>query len=350
MCASVEAAFKEERDGRKTCIHCGKHFAAKSGPTTLKYHVTKSCRVLVHRTQKPIFTTERANVLLCNIIAEDCLPLRFTENPNLRACSEHLRPGYNPPCRTTLTKKVLPKIKAALKKTMQAKLDTIDFVSISFNGWTSDALQNYIAVLCHGITPPPDRTLETFLLDVVPVNESETAVYVAKMVKRVLKEWGIPLEAVVTAADGESNMQCSVARELNLPWVYCAAHAINHSVFIALDVNPIKTVVEISNALCGLFHWPGARRDLRGYQQQLKLSTKTLKSSCPMRWDSTKKMFKRLDDSHEAIALYLANHRSRRNPELTDEQWQINGNLFGALRHLNEATLELSQQRSQQLD
>ena len=70
---------------------------------------------------------------------------------------------------------------------MQAKLDTIDFVSISFDGWTSDASQNYIGILCHGITP--NWTLETFLLDVVPVSESETAEYIAKMVKRVLKKW-----------------------------------------------------------------------------------------------------------------------------------------------------------------
>ena len=56
-------------------------------------------------------------------------------------------------------------------------------------------------------------------------------------------------------------------------------------------------------------------------------------------------MFKRLHDSREAIILYLLRHRSRRNPELTDEQWQIIGDLLGVLRHLNEATVELSQQK-----
>ena len=281
---------------------------------------------------------------MAQLITEDCLPLSFTENPNLRAYSDYLRPGYKPPCRITLTNKLLPKIKAALEKTMKAKLDTIDFVSISFDGWTSDALQNSIAVLCHGITP--NWTLETFLLDVVPVDESETAVHIANMVRRVLKEWDIPLEAVVTAAtDGAPNMQCSVAKELDLPWIYCAAHAINRAVFNALDARPIKTVVKRSNALCALFHWPAARRGLLKYQQQLGLSTKVLKASCPTRWGSIKKMFKRLWDSREAIILYLAKHRGRRNPELTDEQWQIIGDLLGALRHLNEATVELSQQK-----
>ena len=341
---SVESAFQEEQDGTKICIHCGKHFAVKSSPTTLKYHMTNACRVLVHHSEKPVFTAQRADVLLCNMIAEDCLPLRFTENPNLRAYSDYLRPGYKPPCRITLTKKVLPKVKAALEKTMKAKLNTIDFVSISFDGWTSDAVQNYIALLCHGITP--NWILETFLLDVVPVNEAETAAHVAKMVRRVLKEWGIPLEAVVTAAtDGAPTMQCSVAKKLKLPWVYCAAHAINRAVFLALDVNPIKTLVARSNDLCGVFHWPAARRALLGYQQQLNLSTKVLKASCITRWGSIKKMFKRLYDSREAIILYLAKHRNRRNPRLTDEQWQIMGDMLGALRHLNEATVELSQQK-----
>ena len=187
MCPTLETAFREEPDGRNTCLHCGRYFSIKSGPSTLKYHLTKGCRVLVHHTQKPVLTEEHANMLVCTLIAEDCFPLSLTENSNLRALCDYLRPGYKPPCRTTLTKKQLPKIKVALKKAMQAKLDTIDFVSISFDGWTSDASQNYIGILCHGITP--NWTLETFLLDVVPVSESETAEYIAKMVKRVLKKW-----------------------------------------------------------------------------------------------------------------------------------------------------------------
>jgi len=189
LCPDVKAAFKEEPDGRKTCIHCGKPFAINSGDTTLKYHLTKSCHVLVHRTQRPVFIAERANVILCTMIAEDCLPLSFTENTNLRVLCDYLKPGYKPPCRTTLRQTILPKIKIALKKAMKAKLATIDFVSISFDGWTSDALQNYIAILCHGITS--DWMFETFLLDVIPVNESETAEHIAEIVRRVLSDWGI---------------------------------------------------------------------------------------------------------------------------------------------------------------
>jgi len=147
---------------------------------------------------------------------------------------------------------------------------------------------------------------------------------------------------VATATDGAPNMQCSVAQELGLPWIYCAAHAINRSVFNALDINPIKTVVVKANALCGMFRWPGARRGLLRYQKRLELSTKVLRSSCPTRWGSVK----RLGDSREAVALYLAKHRNRRNPELSDDQWQIIGDMLGALRHLNEATLELSQQKT----
>ena len=129
MRARIKACFREE-NGRMKCIHCSKTLSCKSGPSTQKYHVNTSCKVLVHCTQKPAFTNSRANTLLCRMITEDYLSLRLTESPNLRAFVDYLRPGYQPPSRTTLTKTWLPKVKASLKKRMAEKLGTIEYFSL----------------------------------------------------------------------------------------------------------------------------------------------------------------------------------------------------------------------------
>jgi len=180
VCAKIKACFREE-NGRMRCIHCSRTLSCKSGPSTQKYHVNTSCKVLVHRTQKPAFPNNRANALLCRMITEDCLSLRLTESPNLRAFVDYLRPGYQPPSRTTLTKTWLPKVKASLKKRMVEKLGTIEYFSLSFDGWTNIVARKFIAVLRHGITT--DWKLETFLLKIASVTESETAEFIARIVR-----------------------------------------------------------------------------------------------------------------------------------------------------------------------
>ena len=342
--AQLKTSFTTLRNGRKKCIHCSRSFSAKSGPSTLKYHVKTSCLVLVHRTQPPVFTNGRANDLLCRLIVEDCLSLRLTESVNLRAFVDYLKPGYKPPCRQTLTTKLLPKIEDALKKTVKEKLASIDYFSISFDGWTSISMHNFIAVLCHGITS--DWKFETFLLKIASVTESENADFIAEVVKEALRAWGIPLAAVTAAAtDGASAMRCCVEQELELPWMYCAAHVINRSIFLALASEPIKTVVEKAKAVCNMFRFPQAKRLLRLYQEQLNLSTRNLKLCCPTRWGSVKKMLKRLTESRPAIALYLARHDDEHNSGLVDKEWAIIKDLLGLLCHLNEASLELSRQK-----
>jgi len=194
---------------------------------------------------------------------------------------------------------------------MVEKLGTIEYFSLSFDGWTNIAARKFIAVLCHGITV--DWKLETFLLKIASVTESETAEFIAEVVRGTLETWGISLNSVMAAStDGASAMQCCVEQELELPWMYCAAHVINRSVFLALDnIEPIKTVVGKAKALCILFRFSEAKRLLREYQERLDLSTKTTKMCCPTRWGSVKKMLIRLRDARRAIASYLIEYPPR---------------------------------------
>jgi len=184
------------------------------------------------------------------------------------------------------------------------------------------------------------------LLKIASVTESETAEFIAQVVKGTLKTWGISLNSVIAAStDGAAAMQCCVEKELDLPWMYCAAHVINRSVFLALDTEPIKTVVGKAKALCIFFHHSEAKRLLHEYQERLDLSTKTIKMCCPTRWGSVKKMLIRLRDARRAIASYLIANPDPDNPGLSDEEWKIIDDLLDVLCHLNEASQEISRQK-----
>jgi len=149
----VKTSFVCVPNGDKKCIHCDSIFSGNTSNSSLKYHLNSACKVLVHKIKTPEFTNARANALVCRMIAEDCLSLRLTDSPNLRALLDYLRPGYKPPSRTTLTKTWLPKIRESLKKCMAEKLGKIDHLSISFDGWTTIVMRKFLAILCHGITP-----------------------------------------------------------------------------------------------------------------------------------------------------------------------------------------------------
>jgi zinc finger BED domain-containing protein 1 (E3 SUMO-protein ligase ZBED1) len=341
----IHGFVKQKSDGHRVCKHCGASFSPKTGSSSLKYHMENACPNNP-RTKQEEFDKEKANTLLCRAIAEDCLSLRFADSPNLQAFVMYLKPGYKPPGRKTLTTKILPDVIATLEKTMHSKLNSIEYVSVSFDGWTSVACRNYIAILCHGITD--SYVLETFLLKVVSVKASETAEYVAELTKTVLKNWGISLQNVVAiASDGAANMKCCVKKELKRPWIYCLAHAINRSVFKALDIEPIKTTVDKAKAICKLFKYPQAKRDLSEKQKALGLRAVNMKLCCHTRWGSTYKMLKRMAASREAIVACLAaqSQRGQRVQVLNEEEWDIIEQLISVLRHLNEASQQLSYQK-----
>ena len=344
MPTKVKVSFTTQSDGTQRCIHCGKFLSGGSDYSTKRYHITTSCKALKHNKMPP-FSKEEADMLLCRMVAEECLSLRLTDSPKLRTLLSYLRPGYVPPCRTTLTTKLLPRLKDSLKHAIACKLKSIEHMSISYDGWTSIALRKYIALLCHGITS--DWTLETFMLKVIPITESETAEFIADVVRDTLDEWNIPFTAVMAAAtDGAPNMKCSVEKNLEVPWIYCIAHAINRSVFNSLERNnPLKQMLCRATTLCTEFKYNSAlKAGLRKRQERLGLSTKNLKLWCPTRWGSINKMLKRMIASRSAIAAYLSDHDV---PKITfgGKDWDIAKDLLVILHHLNESAQELSRQK-----
>lgn len=230
---------------------------------------------------------------------------------------------------------------------MKKKMDTVGHYSLTIDSWTSVATKSYVAVTLHGVSTSWE--LESFLLDLVPVEESETARYLAGLVRGVLHRWEIDIERVVAiTSDGASNVKAAIANELDIEWIYCLAHQINRSIRLALDAPDIKPIIDRAKAIAKTFkRSSNAKRMLAERQRALGLRVKSLKIDNKTRWGSAHKMLKRLVSSRPAVSACLGALHGLRRPipdDLTSPQWVTIERLAKILEPLKKATKFVSSQ------
>lgn len=120
--------------------------------------------------------------------------------------------------------------------------------------------QQLIGVTAHGITA--EWTLESFMLDLIPVEEAETSEYIAERISKTLKEWEINHQAITSiTTDGTNNIQTAVTKHLNLPWVWCLAHRL-HLIVIKGNSSPLPPQKSPLYAKCqSIYTSTGASKD-----------------------------------------------------------------------------------------
>jgi hypothetical protein len=181
--SKVWADIQEEKDGTKRCMICDKKFAASTSTASLRYHVQKK-HGKSGRSVDNIFDPEVADNLLGQFIIRNGLSLRLVESEKFEQFVSYLRSGYKPPSRKKLTAVLLTGIWEEIEAGMKEKMLSIKHYSISLDSWTAEANLNYIAATAHAITK--DWALESFLLGVFLITESETAVFIADVVEELL--------------------------------------------------------------------------------------------------------------------------------------------------------------------
>eukprot|EP01087_Luapelamoeba_hula_P008719 TRINITY_DN2201_c0_g1_i2.p2 TRINITY_DN2201_c0_g1~~TRINITY_DN2201_c0_g1_i2.p2 ORF type:complete len:255 (+),score=34.84 TRINITY_DN2201_c0_g1_i2:188-952(+) len=211
------------------------------------------------------------------------------------------------------------------------------------------ALMMIITITGHGITA--EWVLETFLLDVVPVHQDETGVFLAESITEVLDSWNIEMQRVVCiTTDGAANIRNAVEEELKMPWVYCSAHAVNLAIRLSLDHALVKPLVLKAKLIAKFFkNSPKASRILADKQRELHLSVLKLKADNNTRWGSAHEMLERLWKSRSAVTACLArrwNTRRKVPDDLTTEEWKALHELGLILRALKDGSEFLSSQRN----
>jgi len=92
------------------------------------------------------------------------------------------------------------------------------------------------------------------VLGLVPVKESETAEFLAEIIREVLMTWDIKPEKIIAIiSDGAANIKAAITKQLGIEWIYCAAHIINRSVCLALGGELVKPIIKAAKAIAKTF-------------------------------------------------------------------------------------------------
>ena len=168
----------------------------------------------------------RAPSFLVRSFISGAIPFRFIDNPDFKAFIHILCPNYDLCSRQTLRARYLPELATQLEAVMRKKMASIQHFSFTLDSWTSLGNQQFLAITAHGITEA--WHLESFLLAMIHIDESETGKYIAQQVRLTMQRWGIA-ETAITAltTDSAANIKKAVIKHLHLPWVHCVAHGLN---------------------------------------------------------------------------------------------------------------------------
>lgn len=309
-------------DTHNICNICGSIFFGES-TSSLKKHLQNEHADVALALRDTAFLTAQADALWAYAFVQNFMSLRIIDDPKFREAVTYLRPSYSLPSRKQLRDALLPAKRERLEAAMRAKMETIEAFSVSFDSWTSAANLAYVAVMCHGITS--DWVLETFLLALEPVVESETGAYLAHIIEDTLDAWKLDETRVMAfVSDSASNARNAVEAQMRKPWIGCFAHMINLSVRKGLEHHCVSDAMRAAKAVCGFFkRSTKAARALKKKQKQLDLPTHRLVVDNATRWGSAYKMLSRMCESRPAISACLAQIAQTRDPvpdDLTSSQ------------------------------
>jgi len=88
---------------------------------------------------------------LALFIVRSMQPLSLIEDENFRAFIKTIDPRITLPCRSTLTKTILPEIYAEAKARLIVELAQTSSVALTADCWTSSTMASYLTVTAHFI-------------------------------------------------------------------------------------------------------------------------------------------------------------------------------------------------------
>ena len=148
------------------------------------------------------------------------------------------------------------------------KLRETKYFAATSDLWTSSAKHPYLSYTIHFIDYA--WSLQSFLLDTVPLFEDHTGQNIAEAFKDILANWGLtPDNLVATTTDNDSNFVAGL-RILEWTRLSCFSHNLDLSINKSLTINHIQRAIKRWHALIKLFNrsWK-KNRNLRQKQYEL---------------------------------------------------------------------------------
>lgn len=164
---------------------------------------------------------------LAMMIAKDFQPLSLVEDDGFREFTKALNPRYEIISRKTLTNSILPKCYEIAKNNLKNLLQKAKAVSLTIDGWTSNANESYLGITCHFFEEISNLTLvlHSTALDVVLIEKDESAHNLSQLIRYCLIDWEIFDKVNHIVTDNAANMKLSIEL-LNKKHFPCFAHSL----------------------------------------------------------------------------------------------------------------------------
>ena len=255
-------------------------------------------------------------------------------------------PRVSLPCRNTLTNNWLPKMYSEAVAALRLELNTIEWVALTTDIWSSRVRRSYYTVTIHYITPT--LTLISRILTTEAFDESHSAINIADRLYEVAVFWKIDKKVVAVVTDNASNMKAAInslkGRFRGLwRWVSCTAHSINLVVKGSIAACPdLYHIIQKLKDLVGYFnHSDLATAKLNGLRDISKLVKVALQQDVETRWNSTVIMIEsallQTKEITEALTLLGETHRN-----LEEHEWETLSQTVSMLKIFKRVTEDLS--------
>ena len=357
--------IKKTSDKHVYCSLCSRKLAYHGGTTNLRNHLIR-----VHgdtyrpaketTTQQTLETVTRKcsesrskiiSELLVDVVTMDLRPIAIVEGEGMRRLLLYLEPGYRIPSRKHIGKLLLKKYENAVAVLKNKLAQDVVAMSLTSDIWTSNAMEAYMSVTAHFITPGWE--IQSCVLATKPFPERHTGRNIADSTVQVTRSFNIgdeKVKAVVHDTAANAELSGKIMSE-SFGWenVDCAAHKLQLAVNEGLQIATIARAIAAGRKLVGHFkHSALATAELKLRQAQMKLPEKKLIQDCPTRWNSTFFMAERLLANRWPVSAVLSDEsvtkRQDRALDLRNDQWELLQELVKPLELLQTATTFLSQE------
>lgn len=141
------------------------------------------------------------------MIAVDTQSILIVEDVGFTRLLNTLESRYKLPSRQYMTSKTLPEIHEKVLNSIQNVLSTGHFYSFTTDVWSTDkCVASLLSFTTHWLTESFQQ--KSAVLNVLPLEESHTGLYLASKYAEMLSKWEIPLERVhLVLRDNASSME-----------------------------------------------------------------------------------------------------------------------------------------------
>ncbi|XP_043262245.1 E3 SUMO-protein ligase ZBED1-like [Colletes gigas] len=284
---------------------------------------------------------------IARMMTRDLQPYSLVDDDGFLTLMKIAEPRYKIPSRTTFSQTIIPKMYEDLKVHVKNEISTAirsnSVFAFTTDGWTSRAVQSYMSLTVHYITP--EFVLKHNILNLEHVPEKHTHKYIQSTIFNSLQTWSIDIEkpAFFTTDNGRN-----IAKAINTyeKWtrIPCFGHCLqlviksamkNYKEYEELRKRCRSIVTFFAKSTTAREKFMNVQKTLDDKQTPLKLIQEV-----DTRWNSTYAMFKRFIVLQKSLNVILCEEYMPDN--LTIEEWNFMEALIMILEPLKEATENMS--------